>query len=89
MLQEAEGACPALGYPFGDFVQKALGILPSQAGVRNGFAIAMFADFLAAWLNIAFNHNPFYHVFNLHGKFPVVHNLFYNAHLLMVLFIGI
>ena len=62
---------------------------PAKAGVGNGFSINMLADFLAARFDIALNHQAFYQLMNLRRNPAVVHNLFDNAYLLFILFVGI
>ena len=39
-----------------NLVQQPLRIIPSQAGIGDGLAVAVFPDFLAAGLNVALNH---------------------------------
>ena len=75
--------------PFCDFIEKPPGGFPTQAGIRYGFAIAVFADLLAARFNVAFNHNTFHHIPDLWRMAAAVKNFFYNANLLLVLFAGI
>ena len=71
---------------FCNIVYKPLGIFPSQAWVSNGLAIAVLADFLIAWFNIAFNHNTFYHVFDFLGVAAAVKDFFYYPDLFQILF---
>ncbi len=43
--------------PFRNFQNEPPGIFPAQAGVGDGFAVGTFADFLAAFFNVAFDHD--------------------------------
>lgn len=74
---------------FRHIVDQSLGGFPSEAGIGYGFAVAVFADLLAALLNVAFNHNALDHIADLLGVTAAVKNLFYDAHLFGVLFAGV
>ena len=73
----------------GDLIQEALGIFPAQAGVGDGFAIAVFADLLASWFNVAFNHDTLDKVMDVRGMAAAVQNLLDDADLLGILLVGI
>ena len=49
----------------------------------------MIADFLVAFLDIALDHNTFYHVFDIGGNLSVVHDFLYDADLLLEFLAGI
>ncbi len=44
----------------GNSVYQFLGILPAKAGISDGFAINMFADFLTSFLDITLDHDALY-----------------------------
>lgn len=73
----------------GNFIQQPLRIFPSQAGIGDGFAIAMLADFLTAGFNVAFNHNPFHKSAQLFRVTAAVKHFFDNADLLEILLVGV
>ena len=49
----------------------------------------MIADFLVAFLDIALDHNTFYHVFDIGGNLSVVHDFLYDADLFLEFLAGI
>ena len=49
----------------------------------------MFADFLIARFNVAFNHNTLNHLVNFRGELAVMHHFFDDTDLLEVFFIGV
>ena len=50
-----------------NLVQQPLRIIPSQAGIGDGLAVAVFPDFLAAGLNVALNHKALYQILDIAG----------------------
>ena len=76
-------------YLFGNIVQETLGIRPAETGVRDGFSVDAFADPLAAFLKIAFNHESLDHPVDLPVGVPVVQDFPCNADLFKVFLVGI
>lgn len=72
-----------------DTVNQLFGSFPSKAGIGDGFTIDTAANLLAAFLDITFNHDTLYKTVNLRVQLTAVHNLFDNAHLLLVLLVRI
>ena len=72
-----------------NFIQQTLRILPSQTGIGDGFTIDVVVNTLAAFLDIAFDHDTLYQVMNVIGAGTAVKHLFYNTNLFLVLFVGI
>ena len=74
---------------FRNMVDQFLGFFPAEARICDGFTIDMIADPLASRFNIAFDHNAFYHLFDIGGYPAVVHDLLDDADLLDILLVGI
>ena len=81
-------AAESLYQAFCDVVDKSFGVGPSKAGVGDGLAVAVLADFLAAWLKVAFDHDALDHLLNLAGMAAVEH-LLDNPNLFLVLLAGV
>ena len=70
-------------------IQQSLGILPAQAGIRDGFAVYMIVDSLAAFLDIAFDHDAFYQTADVLGVGAAVQHFLDDTDLLFKLLVGI
>ena len=57
---------------FCDFVDELFAVFPAEAGVGDGAAVYAFADLLAAFFDVAFDHEAFYQVMNVFGVFAAV-----------------
>ena len=62
---------------------------PSQTGIGDGFAVAVFPDFLAAGLNIALNHEALYQIPYISGVTAAVEHFFGNANLFLILLVRV
>ena len=74
---------------FCNVVYELSGFFPAEAGVGDGAAVDVAADFLASGLDIAFDHHTFYHIVNRRIFFSVVQDFFCDANLLCIFFAGI
>ena len=72
---------------FCNIVNQPFGSLPPKTGIGNGFPVDTAPDFLAAFLDIAFDHDPLYQTVNIFVQPAAVHNLLYNPYLLFKLFV--
>ena len=72
-----------------NLVQQPLRIIPSQTGIGDGFAVAVFPDFLAAGLNIALNHEALYQIPYISGVTAAVEHFFGNANLFLILLVRV
>ena len=72
-----------------NLVQQPLRIIPSQAGIGDGLAVAVFPDFLAAGFNVALNHKALYQMFDIAGVAAAVEHFLGYTNLFMVLLVGV
>ena len=71
------------------FIQQTLGIIPSQTRVGDGFSVDVFADFLAAWFDVALDHDSFDEVTDIVGVTTAVEYFLDDTDLLHVFFVGV
>lgn len=43
-----------------NIIQQLLRLIPSKTWVSNGLSVAVFADLVVSWLDVAFDHQAFY-----------------------------
>ena len=72
-----------------NLVQQPLRIIPSQAGIGDGLAVAVFPDFLAAGFNVALNHKALYQMFDIAGVAAAVEHFLGYTNLFMVLLVRV
>ena len=70
-------------------VYELSGFFPAEAGVGDGAAVDVAADFLAAGLDIAFDHDALYQAPDIHGVVSAVKNLLHDPDLLLILLVGV
>ena len=64
-------------------------ILPTQAGIGDGFAVDTSADLLTAFFDIALDHNSFYQMLDILAQATAMQNFLGDADLLLKLLVGI
>lgn len=72
-----------------DFVDQPFGFFPAEAGVCDGFAVAAFADLLAAVFDVALDHQTANKAVKVAVVANAVKNFFTDADLLKIFFAGI
>ena len=76
-------------YVFRNLIKQSFRIFPSKTGIGDRLPVAVLADFLAAWLNVAFDHQALDQILDLSRMSSAVKNFFGDADLLHVFLVGI
>ena len=63
-------------YVFRNLIKQSFRICPSKTGVGDRLPVAVLADFLAAWLNVAFDHQALDQILDLSRMSSAVKNFF-------------
>ena len=73
-----------------DRIKQFLRLIPSKACICDGFSVdVIYTDLLIAWLNIALDHETFYHSVKLRIYLTAVKNLACDTNLLLVVLVGV
>ena len=71
-------------------IKQFLRFIPSKACICDGFSVDVIStDLLVAWLNIALDHETFYHSVKLRIYLTAVKNLTCDTNLLLVMLVGV
>ena len=74
---------------FRDGIDQLFGILPSQAGIGDGFAVDVIVDSLISLFDIALDHDAFDQSPDVVGAGAAVEHFLYDADLLLELLVGV
>ena len=72
-----------------DLVHQPFAFFPAQTGIRDGLAVAVFADPAAAGFDVAFDHKSLYQTTDVIRVAAAVQDFLGNTHLFGVLLVGI
>ena len=70
-------------------IQELFGFFPSKTWVSNGLSVAVFADLVVSWLDVAFDHQTLYQMTDIIRMTAAVENFFCDTYLFCILLVGV